>query len=115
MSKRKTPKKKVVVTSQTEQRKARSGPRQRTRRRSSEPNTMPLLFQRENYILMGVGVALIALGLILMMGGRMPEPDVWIPERIYSARRTVLAPILIIAGLAIEIAAIFRRGSSAEA
>jgi len=39
----------------------------------------------------------------------MPSPDVWEPQRIYSFRRTVLAPIFILAGLGTEIYAIFKR------
>jgi hypothetical protein len=39
----------------------------------------------------------------------MPSPDEWEPERIYSFRRTVLAPIVILAGLAVEIYAIFKK------
>lgn len=57
---------------------------------------------------MGIGLGLILLGLILMLGGHMPSPEVWEPERIYSGQRTVLAPILIIGGLVVEIYAIFR-------
>jgi hypothetical protein len=58
---------------------------------------------------MGGGVLLIALGLVLMLGGAMPSPDVWDESIIYSFRRTVLAPIFILAGLGVEIYAIFKR------
>ena len=58
---------------------------------------------------MGGGVLLIALGLILMSGGAMPSPDVWDESIIYSTRRTILAPIVMLAGLGLEIYAIFKR------
>lgn len=109
MSKSKPPKKKVVVT--TSGKKRASQRRKRTtgssRGRSEQPH-MELIFGRQNYILMGIGLALVALGLLLMSGGHMPSPDVWEPERIYSFRRTVLAPLLILAGLGVEIVAIFK-------
>ncbi|HRI01943.1 MAG TPA: DUF3098 domain-containing protein [Saprospiraceae bacterium] len=55
-----------------------------------------------------IGLGLIALGMILMSGGWMPSPDVWDESIIYSARRTVLAPICILAGLGMQIYAIFK-------
>ena len=58
---------------------------------------------------MAVGVGLIALGMILMLGGAMKDPNQWDEIVIYSARRTVLAPIVILVGLATEIYAIFKR------
>ena len=67
------------------------------------------MFNRNSYIWMGIGVALIALGMLLMTGGQMPSPDVWDESIIYSWRRTVLAPFLIIAGLLVEIYAIFKK------
>ena len=58
---------------------------------------------------MGIGLGLITLGLILMSGGGMPSPDVWDESIIYGFRRTVLAPFLILAGLIVEIFAIFKK------
>lgn len=55
-----------------------------------------------------IGLGLIALGLLLMSGGWMPSPDVWDESIIYSTRRTVVAPIFIIAGLAVQVYAIFK-------
>ena len=69
----------------------------------------PLLFTRDNYKFIAIGCGLIALGLILMLGGRMEDPNVWDESVIYSFRRTVIAPIVILAGLAMQIYAIFKR------
>jgi hypothetical protein len=55
-----------------------------------------------------IGIGLIALGLILMLGGSMPSPDVWDDSIIYSFRRITLAPALIVAGLLVEVYAIFK-------
>lgn len=82
-----------------------------TTRRTSGRNaqTFPLLFTRQNYLYIGIGCALIALGLILMLGGGMKDPNVWDESVIYSARRTVLAPIVILTGLGMQIYAIFKK------
>lgn len=61
------------------------------------------------YRWMLIGVALITLGMLFMIGGSMPSPDVWDENLIYSWRRTVLAPILILAGVIIEIYAILKK------
>ena|SRR5687767_1586750 len=71
--------------------------------------SFPLLFSKQNYLYIAIGCGLIALGLILMLGGGMKDPNVWDESVIYSPVRTVLAPILILAGLATEIYAIFKR------
>ncbi|AZJ33370.1 MULTISPECIES: DUF3098 domain-containing protein [Tenacibaculum] len=64
------------------------------------------LFGKRNYIIMLIGIAVIALGFILMAGGGSDDPNVFNPE-IYSWRRIRLAPTLVIIGLGIEIYAIF--------
>ncbi|WP_299160066.1 DUF3098 domain-containing protein [uncultured Tenacibaculum sp.] len=64
------------------------------------------LFGKRNYIIMLIGLAVIALGFILMAGGGSDDPKVFNPE-IYSWRRIRLAPTIVIIGLGIEIYAIF--------
>ncbi|CAM1356019.1 DUF3098 domain-containing protein [Tenacibaculum halocynthiae] len=64
------------------------------------------LFGKRNYIIMLIGIAVIALGFILMAGGGSDDPKVFNPD-IYSWRRIRLAPTLVIIGLGIEIYAIF--------
>ncbi len=63
------------------------------------------LFGKRNYIIMLIGLAVIALGFVLMAGGGSDDPNVFNPE-IYSWRRIRLAPTLVIIGLGIEIYAI---------
>jgi len=77
--------------------------------RSIQGVTSDLLFGRNNYMWILAGVGLMALGFALMAGGAMPSPDVWDPEVIYSFRRTVLAPIVILAGLGCQFVAIFAK------
>jgi sulfite exporter TauE/SafE len=66
-----------------------------------------LLFGKKNYTFIIAGVALIFIGLALMSGGHMPSPDVWDESLIYSHRRITLAPIVILAGLVVNVYAIF--------
>ena len=63
------------------------------------------VFGRKNYIVMGIGLAVIALGFILMSGGGSEDPNVFNPE-IYNFRRIRLAPTLVLIGLGIEVYAI---------
>ena len=98
----KSTKKKVVVS-----RPSAAAP-QRRKSIKSQPS-FPLLFTKENYMYMAIGFGLIALGMILMLGGGMKDPNVWDEDVIYSFRRTVLAPIVILAGLGVEIYAIFKK------
>ena len=72
-------------------------------------NAKKLPFSKMNYILVLVGVALIALGMILMIGGGSDDPDVF-NEKMFSFQRITLSPILILAGFVVEIVAIFWRG-----
>jgi hypothetical protein len=107
MSKPNPPKRKVVVTT-TPQKEKESAARS-FRTVSDKPQTQQMVFSKQNYYWMLLGAGLIALGLMLMAGGHMPSPDVWDDSIIYSWRRTVLAPFLIFAGLAVEVYAIFKR------
>lgn len=66
------------------------------------------LFSSRNYTLMIAGIVLIALGFILMSGGRSEDPTVFNPE-IYNFRRIRLAPFLILSGLGIQVYAILYR------
>lgn len=63
------------------------------------------VFEKKNYIVMGIGLAVIALGFILMAGGGSDDPNVFNPE-IYNFRRIRLAPTLVLIGFAIEVYAI---------
>jgi hypothetical protein len=69
------------------------------------------VFSKKNFIWMFAGIALIIIGYALMAGGGSDNPEVFNPE-IFSARRIVVAPIIILAGLLIEIYAIMKTGNS---
>jgi hypothetical protein len=67
------------------------------------------LFGKENYKWMIIGLVVLAIGFILMVGGKSPDPKVFNDNEVYSFRRITLAPILILAGLIIEIFAIMKK------
>lgn len=67
------------------------------------------LFDKQNLWLMLLGVGIIALGMLLMVGGRSADPSTFNYDEVYSTRRITIAPILIIIGLGIEIYAIFKK------
>ncbi len=67
------------------------------------------LFEKDNYMWMGIGVAVIAIGMLVMSGGKNPNPNQFDYKMVYSTTRITIAPILILAGFVIEIYAIFKR------
>ena len=75
-----------------------------------EKSTHPAMFDKANYRWMLIGLVVIALGMLLMAGGKSNlDPTVFDADAVYSARRITIAPLLILAGLVIEIYAIFKR------
>lgn len=69
------------------------------------------LFDKTNYLLFAVGLALILLGFILMAGGGSEDPNVY-NEALFNARRITWAPLLIVLGFVVEVFAILRRPKS---
>lgn len=70
-----------------------------------------LVFGRENYKWMLIGIAIMALGYVCMAGGAMPDANTWDESSIYSPVRIVLAPFLILLGLVVEVYAIFKKSA----
>jgi len=68
-----------------------------------------MLFNKTNYYYILGGIGLMVIGFILMSGGQMPSPEVWDESIIYSTRRTLIAPIFILAGLVVQVYAIFKK------
>ena len=69
----------------------------------------PSLFDKQNMWLMLLGVGVIAIGMLLMVGGRSKDPNTFNYDEVYSTLRISVAPVLIIIGLGIEIYAIFKK------
>ena len=67
------------------------------------------LFTKDNYTWMIAGIILVALGILLMAGGKSDDPNVFKDNEVYSFRRITIAPILILLGLGVEVYAIFKK------
>ncbi len=65
------------------------------------------LFDGINYKILLIGIAVIALGFILMSGGGSKDPNVF-NEEIFNFRRIRLAPTTVLIGFGITIYSIFK-------
>jgi len=77
---------------------------------STKKNTsLHPLFNNNNYVWMAIGAAIIAVGMFLMSGGKNENPNVFDENVVYSTVRITVAPILIVAGLLVQVFAIFKK------
>ncbi len=67
------------------------------------------LFGKENFMWMLAGLVIMTIGFFLMAGGKSKDPNVFNDSEIYSTTRITIAPILILAGLIVEIFAIMKK------
>jgi hypothetical protein len=67
------------------------------------------LFGKDNLLWMLIGIIVIILGFVLMSGGKSEDPNVFDFDQVYSKTRITIAPILIMAGLLIEVYAIMKK------
>jgi hypothetical protein len=81
----------------------------------TKTSAAPTVFSKDNYMWMLIGLAVIAIGMFVMAGGRSDDPKVFNADEVYSKARITVAPLLIMAGLVIEIYAIFKKPKVKEA
>lgn len=74
-------------------------------KKTEEKPRFSFVFTKTNYIIMGIGLVLLALGYILLAGGGSDDPNVFNPD-MFDNRRLYVAPILIVLGFVVEIVAI---------
>ena len=60
----------------------------------------------KNLIYVLIGLAFMIIGYVLMSGGGTTDPNIFPKEEMFSFRRIVLAPVLILLGFGVEIFAI---------
>ena len=66
-------------------------------------------FHKANYTWMIAGLVVIAIGMLVMSGGKSADPKVFDQKEVYSTTRITIAPLLIVIGLALEVVAIFKK------
>ena len=74
-------------------------------KKRKDENNSNFIFNKRNYKIMLVGLAIIAFGFILMSGGGSDDPSIFSAD-IYSFRRIRLAPTLVLLGLGLQVYAI---------
>jgi hypothetical protein len=80
--------------------------------KNKNENPQEFLFDKVNYKILLVGIAVIALGFILMSGGGSDDPNVF-NEDVFSFRRIRLAPTTVLIGFGITIYAILKNPKKA--
>lgn len=75
---------------------------------NKETEKRDFVFGKENYIIMMVGLVVLAIGYILLSGGGSNDPDQF-SEALFNSRRMLWAPIFIVGGLVIEVYAIMKK------
>jgi hypothetical protein len=83
-------------------------PKAPVKQKQPEIKNKSFLFDKRNYLLMLAGIALIAVGLVVMAGGGSKDPKVFNPD-IFNFQRLTLAPVLILLGFVVEVFAIMLR------
>ena len=74
-----------------------------------ENNNKPeFLFDKVNYKILLVGLAVIGLGFLLMSGGGSEDPNVFNGEELFSFRRIRLDPTVVLIGFGITIYSILK-------
>lgn len=71
-------------------------------------------FGKENFILIAVSVAVIAIGFMLMSGGGSQDPAGFNPE-IFNTRRIVVAPVVTLVGFMLMIVGILKNSREKQA
>jgi hypothetical protein len=74
----------------------------------NEEHKQEFLFDKVNYKILLIGIAVIVLGFILMSGGGSEDPKVF-NEDIFNFRRIRLAPTTVLIGFGITIYAILKK------
>jgi hypothetical protein len=63
---------------------------------------------KENLKFLAIGFIIIVIGFALMSGGRSENPNEFNPE-VFSARRIIIAPVIVVFGFLFEIWAIMKK------
>lgn len=70
-------------------------------------------FERKNYLFFLIGLALLAVGYLLMSGGGVEDPNEF-SDAIFSTRRITFAPLTVMLGYGVIFYSILKRFPAAE-
>ena len=73
-----------------------------------ENKKMEFVLEKNNFILIGIGLFIIIFGFFLMAGGKSEDPNVF-NESMFSFRRITIAPLMVFFGFVFEIYAIMKK------
>lgn len=71
-------------------------------------------FDKTNFILLGIGMAVVIIGFLLLMTGPASTPTTFEPD-IFSVRRIKVAPVVCLLGFVFMIYAVLRKPKSCRA
>ena len=105
---------------------AKEQPKQQTRKqqpkRATEKKKLNYALGKENYRLLAISFGIIVLGFILMIGGKLDDPNKFYPDgdpsktpEVFSFRRITLGPVLALLGFIFGIFAIMKKPKNSEA
>lgn len=77
--------------------------------KKEKENKIDFALGKENYLYLSIGFAIIIIGFLLMVGGGSDDPNIFNEEELFSFRRIVLAPIIVLFGFLFEIWAIMKK------
>jgi uncharacterized membrane protein len=69
-------------------------------------------FNKQNYLLILAGIALVIIGFLMMVGGGSEDPNVFDEKELFSDRRITFAPITVIIGYVVVIFGIMKKPSA---
>ena len=75
---------------------------------NQDNNISNFVFGKKNYIIMGIGLVVLAIGYILLSGGGSDDPNQF-SDTLFNSRRMLWAPLFIVGGLVIEVYAIMKK------
>lgn len=71
-------------------------------------------FQKENYKILLIGLAINIVGFILMIGGATEDPNAFSEEELFSSTRITIAPMLILLGYVVILYSIMKKPKGPE-
>lgn len=75
--------------------------------KEKEPQKQEFLFDKANYNILMIGIAVIIIGFVLMSGGGSDDPKVF-NESVFDFRRIRLAPTMVLIGFGITIYSVLK-------